>query len=58
MTSRRWREQGQRVLQYDYFNESLQFGKDQAGMIAVRVDDSKQSDAIAARIDAQFENSP
>ena len=45
-------------FQYDYFNESLQFGKDQAGMIAVRVDDAKQADAIAARIDAQFENSP
>ena len=45
-------------FQYDYFNESLQFGKDTAGMIAVRVDDPAQSDAIAARIDAQFENSP
>ena len=45
-------------FQYDYFNESLQFGKDQAGMIAVRVTDARQSDAIAARIDAQFENSP
>jgi len=45
-------------FQYEYFNESLQFGKDQAGMIAVRVNDPKQSDAIAARIDAQFENSP
>jgi putative ABC transport system permease protein len=45
-------------FQYDYFNESLQFGKDNAGMIAVRVDDSKQADATAARIDAQFENSP
>jgi len=44
-------------FQYDYFNESLQFGKDQAGMIAVRVDDPKQSDAISARIDALFENS-
>jgi putative ABC transport system permease protein len=45
-------------FQYDYFNESLQFGKDMAGMIAVRVDDSKQADVIATRIDAQFENSP
>ena len=45
-------------FQYDYFNESLQFGNNQAGMIAVRVDDSKQADAIATRIDAQFENSP
>jgi putative ABC transport system permease protein len=45
-------------FQYDYFNESLQFGNDQAGMIAVRVDDPKNADAVAARIDAQFENSP
>jgi putative ABC transport system permease protein len=45
-------------FQYDYFNESLQFGKDQAGMIAVRVEDSRQADLTAARIDAQFENSP
>jgi putative ABC transport system permease protein len=45
-------------FQYDYFNESLQFGKDMSGMIAVRVDDAKQAGAVAARIDAQFENSP
>jgi len=44
-------------FQYDYFNESLQFGKDQAGMIAVRVVDPKQSDAVGARIDKMFENS-
>jgi len=44
-------------FQYEYFNESLQFGKDQAGMIAVRVEDPAQSDAISARIDALFENS-
>ena len=50
--------QASAFFQYDYFNESLQFGKDQAGMIAVRVDDPSQSDAIGARIDAQFENSP
>ena len=50
--------QGGAFFQYEYFNESLQFGKDQAGMIAVRVDDPKQSETIGARIDAQFENSP
>src|SRR5207342_1913685 len=33
-------------------------GKDQAGMIAVRVADPKQSGAIGKRIDALFENSP
>jgi putative ABC transport system permease protein len=44
--------------QYAYWSESLQFGKDTAGTIVVRVDDPAQSDAIAARIDKQFENSP
>ncbi len=42
---------------YDYFNESLQFGKDNAGMIAIRVADPAESDKVAARIDAQFANS-
>jgi putative ABC transport system permease protein len=42
---------------FDYFNESLQFGKDNANMIAIRVTDPAQSDKIAARIDAQFANS-
>jgi len=42
---------------YDYFNESLQFGKDNANMIAIRVTDPAQSDKIAARIDGQFANS-
>jgi putative ABC transport system permease protein len=50
--------QGSAFFQYDYFNESLQFGKDMAGMVAVRVLDPKQSDSIAARIDSQFANSP
>lgn len=42
---------------YEYFNESLQFGRDNANMIAIRVDDPANSDKIAARIDAQFANS-
>jgi putative ABC transport system permease protein len=42
---------------YDYFNESLQFGKDNAGMIVIRVLDPAESDKVAARIDAQFANS-
>jgi putative ABC transport system permease protein len=44
--------------QYAYWSESLQFGKDTAGIIVTRVDDPALSDAIAARIDKQFENSP
>ncbi len=45
-------------FQYDYWSESLQFGKDTVGMISVRVDDPTRSDAIAERIDKEFENSP
>jgi len=45
-------------LQYDYFNESLQFGKDQVGMVAIRVADSTETDAVATRLDKLFENSP
>jgi putative ABC transport system permease protein len=43
---------------YDYFNESLQYGKDQVGWMVVRVDDPKQSDALSKRIDDMFVNSP
>jgi putative ABC transport system permease protein len=45
-------------FQYAYFNESLQFGRDMTGSIAIKVDDPAHADAIAKRIDAQFENSP
>jgi putative ABC transport system permease protein len=45
-------------FQYDYFNESLQFGKDQAGMLAIRVSNSAETEAVAARLDKLFENSP
>src|SRR5688572_23081190 len=45
-------------FQYAYFNESLQFGRDLTGSIAIKVDDPAHADAIAKRIDAQFENSP
>jgi putative ABC transport system permease protein len=43
---------------YDYFNESLQYGKDQVGWMVVRVADPAQSDTLAARIDSMFANSP
>jgi putative ABC transport system permease protein len=43
---------------YDYFNESLQYGKDQVGWMVVRVADPSQSDALSKRIDAMFANSP
>jgi putative ABC transport system permease protein len=43
---------------YDYFNESLQYGKDQVGWMVVRVADPAQSDALSKRIDDMFVNSP
>lgn len=42
---------------YEYFNESLQFGRDNANIVVVRVADPAQSDQISARIDSQFANS-
>jgi putative ABC transport system permease protein len=42
---------------YDYFNESLQYGKDQVGWMVVRVANPAQSDELAARVDAMFVNS-
>jgi len=42
---------------YDYFNESLQYGKDAFSWMVVRVANPDESDALAARLDAQFANS-
>ncbi len=42
---------------YDYFNESLQYGKDQVGWMVIRVANPNESDVLAARIDKMFENS-
>jgi putative ABC transport system permease protein len=43
---------------YDYFNESLQYGKDMFSWMVVRVANPDESDALAGRLDAQFANSP
>ena len=48
---------GSAFFNFDYFNESLQFGKDNAGMIAIRVANPAESDKVANRIDALFANS-
>jgi len=45
------------MFHYDYYNESLLFGRDQIGWMTVKVADPAQSDVIAKRIDAVFENS-
>ena len=43
---------------YDYFNESLQYGKDAFSWMVIRVANPDESDALAARLDSMFENSP
>src|SRR5688572_6946918 len=45
------------MFHYGYYNESLQFARDQIGWMSVKVADPAQSDTIAKRIDEQFANS-
>jgi len=45
-------------FQYDYFNESLQYGKDAVGWMVIRVADPGTSESLAARVDDMFANSP
>jgi putative ABC transport system permease protein len=45
------------MFQYDYFNESLQFGKDLVGWMVIKVANPDDSEKIATRIDAMFANS-
>jgi putative ABC transport system permease protein len=45
------------MFHYDYYNESLQFGRDQIGWMTVKVKDPNQSETVASRIDAVFANS-
>ena len=46
------------LLHYEYYNESLAYGKDMAGWFTVRVADPQRAPEIAKAIDEQFENSP
>jgi putative ABC transport system permease protein len=45
------------MFQYDYFNESLQFGKDLVGWMVIKVANPNDSEKIANKIDAMFANS-
>ena len=45
------------MFQYDYFNESLQYGKDMVGWMVIKVANPDDSDKIASKIDAMFANS-
>jgi putative ABC transport system permease protein len=42
---------------YDYLNESRSFGRDEIGMIVMRIADPARSAEIARKVDAQFANS-
>jgi putative ABC transport system permease protein len=45
------------MFHFDYYNESLQFARDQIGWMTVKVKNPDDSEVIAKRIDAIFENS-
>ena len=44
-------------LHYEYFNETVSFGRDQAGWIISQLKDPGRGPAVAAEIDAMFANS-
>ena len=45
-------------FRYDYFEEARQRNKGQVGWYTIRVKDPSQADAVASRVDREFENSP
>jgi putative ABC transport system permease protein len=45
------------MFQFDYFNESLQFGRDLVGWMVIKVANPDDSEKVASRIDAMFANS-
>lgn len=48
---------GGAYMNFDYFNESLMYGRDMIGSVAIRVDDAGKTAAIGKQIDKLFENS-
>lgn len=46
------------LFHHDYFDEARQFGKGTVGWFITKVDDPARMAEVAARIDAQFANSP
>jgi len=46
------------LFHYDYFNESRSFGDGLVGWYIIRIDNPEELNEIAARLDAQFANSP
>jgi len=46
------------LFRYDYFEENRTFSKGEVGWYVVRINDTNESDQIAAEIDRLFSNSP
>lgn len=46
------------LFRYDYFNEARAFGDGLVGWYIIRIDNPDELNAIAAKLDAQFANSP
>lgn len=46
------------VLQFDYFNETVSFGKDMIGWLTLLTNSPSVNDKVAQAIDAMFVNSP
>jgi putative ABC transport system permease protein len=49
---------GSVLIQYDYYNETVTFGRDQIGWIPFLTTSAEVNDRVADSIDARFENSP
>lgn len=45
------------IFHYDYFNETISFGRDQIGWVVLRTTSAGMNEIVADRIDAQFANS-
>lgn len=46
------------LMHYEYFNESLAYGKDEIGWFIVKVEDPARAAEVARAIDERFANSP
>lgn len=53
-----WRRRASSVyINYAYFNEVIQFGKNQAGIYVLRLEDPDMAGVLARTIDSRYENS-
>lgn len=50
-------DKGSLFFNYEYFNESVTFGRDNVSWIALKLNDAGQAESISKRVDAMFANS-